>query len=265
MVPVKVSIDRETLDLDLDAIAAAITPRTRIVIVNSPNNPTGQHLPARHPRAPRGHPRRGVGAERPAHLPDLRRGLQPHRLRRRALPQSRGVLSVELPRLQLRQDAAVAGRAHRLPRGAADDARPRGVPRCDRDACRSRADGSSPTPSMQYALPKLETLAFDIPLFQRKRDVMVAAMRDIGYHVSVPEGTFYLFPESPLADDVAFTRELDRQGVLVLPGPDVRDARILPDLAHRDDGDDRGWPAAVRGGVPRRRRARPLTRASPCG
>ena len=44
--PVKVSIDRETLDLDLDAIAAAITPRTRIVIVNSPNNPTGRIYPA---------------------------------------------------------------------------------------------------------------------------------------------------------------------------------------------------------------------------
>ena len=45
LVPVKVSIDRQTLDLDLDAIAAAITPRTRIVIVNSPNNPTGRIYP----------------------------------------------------------------------------------------------------------------------------------------------------------------------------------------------------------------------------
>ena len=34
----------------------------------------------------------------------------------------------------------------------------------------------------------------------------------------MPEGTFYLFPESPLADDVAFTQALDREGVLVLPG-----------------------------------------------
>ena len=33
-----------------------------------------------------------------------------------------------------------------------------------------------------------------------------------------PEGTFYLFPESPLADDVDFTQALDREGVLVLPG-----------------------------------------------
>ena len=42
LVPVKVGIDLATLDLDIDAIAASITPRTRIVIVNSPNNPTGR-------------------------------------------------------------------------------------------------------------------------------------------------------------------------------------------------------------------------------
>jgi aspartate aminotransferase len=40
LVPVKVRIDLETLDLDVESIAAAITPRTRIVIVNTPNNPT---------------------------------------------------------------------------------------------------------------------------------------------------------------------------------------------------------------------------------
>src|SRR5262249_55249721 len=39
LTPVKVRVRRDTFDLDLDAIAAAITPRTRIVIVNTPNNP----------------------------------------------------------------------------------------------------------------------------------------------------------------------------------------------------------------------------------
>jgi aspartate aminotransferase len=45
-VPVKVEVDRETLDLDLDAIEAAISPKTRAIIVNSPNNPTGRIYPA---------------------------------------------------------------------------------------------------------------------------------------------------------------------------------------------------------------------------
>jgi aspartate aminotransferase len=41
MVPVKASLAPETFDLDVDAVARAITPRTRIVVVNSPANPTG--------------------------------------------------------------------------------------------------------------------------------------------------------------------------------------------------------------------------------
>src|SRR5215211_6062264 len=45
LVPVRVRIDPDTFDLDLGAIAAAITPRTRIVIVNTPNNPTGRIYP----------------------------------------------------------------------------------------------------------------------------------------------------------------------------------------------------------------------------
>ena len=44
-VPVRVLADRNTWDLDLDAIERAITPRTRAIIVNSPNNPTGRIYP----------------------------------------------------------------------------------------------------------------------------------------------------------------------------------------------------------------------------
>src|SRR5437867_360091 len=40
--PVHVPADRQTWGLDLPAIEAAITPRTRAIIVNSPNNPTGR-------------------------------------------------------------------------------------------------------------------------------------------------------------------------------------------------------------------------------
>jgi aspartate aminotransferase len=41
--PVRVYADRErSFDLDLEAIEAAITPRTRAIIVNSPHNPSGR-------------------------------------------------------------------------------------------------------------------------------------------------------------------------------------------------------------------------------
>src|SRR5262249_46346848 len=44
-VPVRVRVEPTTFDLDVDAIEAALTPRTRVVLVNTPNNPTGRIYP----------------------------------------------------------------------------------------------------------------------------------------------------------------------------------------------------------------------------
>ena len=46
-------------------------------------------------------------------------------------------------------------------------------------------------------------------------------MRAIGYQVHVPQGTFYLLPRSPIADDLAFFELLARRDVFVLPGTAV--------------------------------------------
>ena len=45
LVPVRAALDPERFDLDLAAIEAAISPRTRMVVVNSPHNPTGRIYP----------------------------------------------------------------------------------------------------------------------------------------------------------------------------------------------------------------------------
>ena len=75
-----------------------------------------------------------------------------------------------------------------------------------------------PNALLQHALPDLEQLSIDIPHLQRKRDTMVAALREMGYTVHVPEGTFYLLPRSPLADDLAFIELLAQHDVFCLPG-----------------------------------------------
>jgi len=75
-----------------------------------------------------------------------------------------------------------------------------------------------PNALLQHALPDLEKLSIDIPHLQRKRDTMVAALREMGYSVHVPEGTFYLLPRSPLADDLAFIELLAMHDVFCLPG-----------------------------------------------
>ena len=75
-----------------------------------------------------------------------------------------------------------------------------------------------PNAVLQHAVPTLETLAFDVPPLEAKRDRLVTALRGMGYEVASPEGTFYLWPRSPSPDDEAFVASLERRGVLVLPG-----------------------------------------------
>jgi aspartate aminotransferase len=71
---------------------------------------------------------------------------------------------------------------------------------------------------MQYAVPDLERLSIDIGALEAKRDRLVGALREMGYEVASPEGTFYLWPRSPVPDDEAYVASLERRGVLVLPG-----------------------------------------------
>ncbi|MFF2389260.1 aminotransferase class I/II-fold pyridoxal phosphate-dependent enzyme [Agromyces sp. NPDC058104] len=219
MVPVKVPIDRRTFDLDLEAIAEAITPRTRIVIVNSPNNPTGRISPP-------------ALLERLAALLDERSERHGRRIH---LVSDEAYNRIVYDGTRFRSPvefypwsfvAYSYGKTLLSPGERIGYlAVPSTMPAPARAEIRSAVETVQitggwlfPNASMQYALPRLERLRFDVPLFQRKRDVMVAALREIGYRVAVPDGTFYLFPESPLSDDAEFARLLDREGVLVLPG-----------------------------------------------
>jgi aspartate aminotransferase len=54
--------------------------------------------------------------------------------------------------------------------------------------------------------------------YQQKRDLLCNALAEIGYDVKKPEGSFYIFLKSPVADDVAFSRYLMAEGVLCVPG-----------------------------------------------
>ncbi|RXZ72442.1 aminotransferase class I/II-fold pyridoxal phosphate-dependent enzyme [Agromyces albus] len=217
LVPVKVSIDRTTFDLDLDAIAAAITPRTRIVIVNSPNNPTGRIYPVETLQ------RLAALLEEASERNGRRIYLiSDEAYNRIVFDGARFHTPVEFypwSFLAYSYGKTLLSPGERIGYLAVPPTMP------DRTALRDAIEALQisggwlfPNASMQYALPQLETLAFDIPLFQRKRDVMVEALVGMGYRVNVPEGTFYLFPESPLPDDAEFAAILDRENVLVLPG-----------------------------------------------
>ncbi len=215
--PVRVPIDYSSFDLDLEAIEAAISPRTRAIIINSPNNPTGKIYPA-------------------ATLADLARLLtrSSERIGQRIYLLSDEAYSrIIYDNQEFPSPAAFYPHAlviytyaktlltpgQRLGYIALSPAMP------EREQLRpallnaQQTTGFAfPNALLQHALPEIEELSIDIPHLQRKRDRMVTALREMGYELSVPAGTFYLLVRSPLADDFAFIDQLAAHQVYCLPG-----------------------------------------------
>ena len=58
----------------------------------------------------------------------------------------------------------------------------------------------------------------DVSIYRRRRDLICEILTAAGYEFTLPEGAFYLFPKSPIADDARFTEILRGERILVSPG-----------------------------------------------
>ena len=75
----------------------------------------------------------------------------------------------------------------------------------------------SPSVLVTVALESLEETIDPAP-YEHKRNVLCNALAAIGYEVRRPEGAFYVFLKTPIADDIAFSKRLAEEGVLAVPG-----------------------------------------------
>ncbi|MEA3347959.1 MAG: pyridoxal phosphate-dependent aminotransferase [Pseudomonadota bacterium] len=71
---------------------------------------------------------------------------------------------------------------------------------------------------MQRLIARLQGVTVDVNIYQRKRDRLYQGLVEAGFEVAKPQGAFYLFPRSPLADDVEFVRKLQHYRILAVPG-----------------------------------------------
>jgi aspartate aminotransferase len=217
LVPVKVKIDTTTFDLDLAAIEAAITERTRAVIVNSPNNPTGRIYPP----------------ELLVWLAELMEAASARIGRRIYLISDEAYNRIVFDGLRFHSPAEFYahtllaysyGKTHLSPgQRVGYLALPPTMPR--RDEMAPAITGLQvamgwvyPNALLQHALPELEKFSIDVGQLQRRRDRFLDALSGMGYRVWRSEGTFYLYVPSPIPDDEAFTESLARRGVFVFPG-----------------------------------------------
>lgn len=71
---------------------------------------------------------------------------------------------------------------------------------------------------MQRAITSLLNVSIDINIYQKKRDMLCDGLASLGYEFIKPQGTFYLFPKSPITDDIKFVSALEEEKILTLPG-----------------------------------------------
>ncbi len=71
---------------------------------------------------------------------------------------------------------------------------------------------------MQRAISVLLEESVDISLYEKKRDMLCEGLASCGYEFHRPEGAFYLFPRTPTEDDVAFVTALQEENILTVPG-----------------------------------------------
>jgi len=214
---VKVVETDELFQIDLARLEEALSPRTRGVLINSPNNPTGQVYPA-------------------PILTEMGRLLKQHgeRLGREIYlvadePYSRILYDgLELPNIfavypetllatSFSKDLSIPGERLGLaavsPRAAQRDELLAGL------ILANRILGFVNAPAlMQRVVAKVPGLCVDTTPYARRRDLLAQILREAGYRFVMPQGAFYFFPEAPGGDDVAFVNRLKQENILGVPG-----------------------------------------------
>ncbi|MBN1570497.1 MAG: pyridoxal phosphate-dependent aminotransferase [Acidobacteria bacterium] len=204
---------KEDFSLDIAEIESKITPQTRVIILNSPNNPTGVIYSESALRDLEGVLKR---ADHPiAVLSD-----EPYKAYAydgATVPEMASIISNYILTTSYSKTWSLAG--ERIGYTAIS-------PRlADADslihACTftNRILGFINAPAIwQLVTAEAPEALPDLSVYREKRDLMCDGLAEIGYEVSKPQGAFYVFLKTPIPDDMKFLRILQAEGVLVVPG-----------------------------------------------
>ncbi len=206
----------EDFHLDVGKIEGAITRKTKAIIINSPNNPTGVVYNEKELRdlATVLHKRREKG-QRIFLLSDeaYRKILYDGVI----LPDVFNIYEDTLSVTSHSKDLALPG--ERIGYITASPRITNLKPLMDAMIFSNRILGFINAPAlMQRLVGKFQKNSVDILDYQKKRDVLYNILVEAGLSVVKPMGAFYIFPKSPIPDDVTFVRELQKHRILAVPG-----------------------------------------------
>jgi aspartate aminotransferase len=215
--PIRVRVRPETYDLDFEAISAALTLQTRAVILNSPHNPTGRVYPSQD--LERLAAILSAATERNARPVYLLSDEAYSRILYdgRAFPSATTFYPNSFLIYTYGKTLLTPGQRIGyivLPPEMSERQELRGA----LTVSQFLTAYAWPNALLQHAIADLDRLSIDVGRLQQRRDQMVGALREMGYQLHSPEGTFYLMPRSPWPDELAFTRMLMDQHIYCLPG-----------------------------------------------
>lgn len=201
--------------LDLEAIQTGITDKTRVVLINSPNNPTGAVYSAEELD--------GLGRvlEAASKKFDKRIYLisdEPYR---------KIAYDVDVPSVfdaydhtivltSYSKELSLAGEriGYLAVSPKAEDA---GIVAAAAGVANTMMYVNAPA-LFQQVVGRLQGVTVDIGIYRRRRDLFCQGLKEAGYEFDVPKGAFYLFPKSPIENDVEFVNLLKEQNILAVPG-----------------------------------------------
>jgi aspartate aminotransferase len=204
-------------NLDLAAIEQALSPRTKVVLINSPNNPSGVVYPAATIQA--------LGELLTTRQAAFNRQIylvsdEPYKkllYDGMTYPDIYPYYANSLVVTSHAKDLALPG--ERIGYIATH-------PHCadlqtlqEALSFANRTLGFVNAPAlMQHVVAELQGVSIDMRQYERKRALLCDNLAGMGYQFVKPQGAFYLFPRTPIADDVAFVKTLLQKRILTVPG-----------------------------------------------
>jgi len=208
---------KDDFSLDIEAIEEGITEKTKVVLLTSPNNPTGKVYDAASLAAladllekknqQYGHviylladePYREIvfdGIQVPSILNSY-----PHSLSASSYSKTLSIPGERIGYLAINPAIDDYGSL------------------MDGLALYNRVLGFVNAPAfMQRAITRMQGIYVEVDQYKKKRDLLCDGLLRAGYDVRKPEGAFYLFLKTPIEDDVAFVRALQKRQILTVPG-----------------------------------------------
>ena len=204
-------------NLDIDAVSAAITQKTRAVLINSPNNPTGQVYSKQSLNE--------LGTRLTEKGKELNRTIyliadEPYRkivYDGQKVPSIFQTYTESIIATSYSKDISIPG--ERIGYLAVNPEASYKKELIGGMALANRILGFVNAPAlMQRVVASVQGVSVDISAYARKRELLCKGLADSGYDFFTPAGAFYLFPGTPIPDDVKFVQALQEELILAVPG-----------------------------------------------